>query len=231
MKNRILSLLMALGLVFVLAVNASATNEPVVMPDLEKKGSLSFTMDVDGVPLDSGALNLYYVATIAQVGEERYDFQLTEELAAAGAALDTEDLYDGIQAKKMLEVSGRVLPGYLTAAIDAGKAYFADLDAGLYLVWQGEQDASDGYAAIHPFLISVPKWQNGVYAMHVDADPKVPFETKPDEPPPPPPPPPPELPQTGQLNWPVPVMAVSGMVLFVVGWILCVRRKRMEHEE
>lgn len=33
-----------------------------------------------------------------------------------------------------------------------------------------------------------------------------------------PPPPPPELPQTGQLWWPVPVLAVSGMLLFGLGW-------------
>ncbi|MDY2814374.1 MAG: LPXTG cell wall anchor domain-containing protein [Dorea sp.] len=27
-----------------------------------------------------------------------------------------------------------------------------------------------------------------------------------------------KLPQTGQLNWPVPVMAMSGMLLFMIGW-------------
>lgn len=35
-------------------------------------------------------------------------------------------------------------------------------------------------------------------------------------------PPPPVLPQTGQLWWPVPVLAVSGMLLFGIGW----RRRR-----
>ena len=28
------------------------------------------------------------------------------------------------------------------------------------------------------------------------------------------------LPQTGQLNWPIPVLAFSGMLLFAVGWVL-----------
>ena len=28
------------------------------------------------------------------------------------------------------------------------------------------------------------------------------------------------MPQTGQLNWPVPVLAVSGVVLFAFGWAL-----------
>lgn len=30
------------------------------------------------------------------------------------------------------------------------------------------------------------------------------------------------LPQTGQLNWPVPVMAISGLILFAIGWYLAV---------
>ena len=28
------------------------------------------------------------------------------------------------------------------------------------------------------------------------------------------------LPQTGQLIWPIPVMAIAGMLLFAVGWSL-----------
>ena len=231
MKNRILSLLMALVLVFSFAVKASASDKPVEMPNLDHKGSLEFTMDVDGVPLDTGFLNMYYVAGIVQVEEDRYDFRLVKELADAGAKLDTKDLYDGVQAENLLKVAGRVLTGYLRAPIAEGKAAFPDLDAGLYLVWQADADASEGYAAIHPFLISVPRWQNGAYTLYVEADPKVPFETEPTTPPPPPPPPPPELPQTGLLKWPVPVMAIAGITLFVVGWILCWRRKRIEHEE
>jgi LPXTG-motif cell wall-anchored protein len=231
MKNRILSLLLALGLVFAFAVNASATELPVEMPDLGEKGSLSFTMDVDGEPLDSGRLNLYYVATVEPVDKKQYDFRLVEALAAAGAQLDTGALQNGAQAVQLLEKAMQVLPGYRSAPIEDGKVSFAELDAGLYLVWQREADASEGYAAIQPFLISVPRLQNGSYVMHVVADPKVPFETEPTEPPPPPPPPPPDLPQTGQLNWPVPVMGFAGVVLFITGWVLCVRRKRIEHEE
>ena len=30
----------------------------------------------------------------------------------------------------------------------------------------------------------------------------------------------PTLPQTGQLNWPIPFMACSGVLLFAVGWVL-----------
>ena len=55
MKNRILSLLMALVIIFAFAVNASAAD----MPDFSQKGSLEIIMDVDGVPLDGGFLNMY----------------------------------------------------------------------------------------------------------------------------------------------------------------------------
>ena len=35
-----------------------------------------------------------------------------------------------------------------------------------------------------------------------------------------------KLPQTGQLNWPVPVLICAGLALFVVGWVLFFRRKK-----
>ena len=179
MKNRILSLLLALGLVFAFAVNASATELPVEMPDLGEKGSLSFTMDVDGEPLDSGRLNLYYVATVEPVDKKQYDFRLVEALAAAGALLDTGALQNGAQAVQLLEKAMQVLPGYRSAPIEDGKVSFAELDAGLYLVWQREADASEGYAAIQPFLISVPRLQNGSYVMHVVPTPRCPLKPSP----------------------------------------------------
>lgn len=36
----------------------------------------------------------------------------------------------------------------------------------------------------------------------------------------------PKLPQTGQLNWPVPVLAGGGVVLFAIGWALFKEEKR-----
>jgi hypothetical protein len=234
MHNRILAILVGLSMLFAFAVNASGAEAVETMPDLTQKGSLTFRMDVDGVPLDGGKLNLYYVATVELVSEKVYDFRLLDALVRGGGTLDTQALYDGVQAQRLLGCAQEVLEGYLSAPIAAGRAQFSDLEAGLYLIWQRPEDATAGYAAIAPFLISVPKWQDGQYTLQVVADPKVPFETEPTEPPPsttPPPPPPPELPQTGQLNWPVPVMAVTGALLIIVGWILCAGRKRCEHEK
>lgn len=41
-------------------------------------------------------------------------------------------------------------------------------------------------------------------------------------------PPPPELPKTGLLWWPVPVLAVAGMTLFFAGWLIQRRNERDE---
>ncbi len=232
MNKRIFVAFLALSLLFVFAVGASAIEEDLsTLPDLTQKGSLTFTMDAEGVPLDNGNLNLYYVATIERVSEQNYDFKLLDALALEGATLDTDNLNDVDQVKKLLDCAQGVFDEYLSKPIEDGEVRFADLDAGLYLVWQGSEDASEGYDAIAPFLISIPKWENDRYLFDVEADPKVPFETEPTPPTPPPPPPPPDIPQTGQLNWPVPVMAITGAVLLIVGWILCAGRKRCEREK
>lgn len=234
MCKRILAILTAVILVSCLAVNAFADAEAEGdFPDLTQKGSLTLIMTVDGEPLDSGSLSIYYVANIVKVSENKYDFQLLDELKSAGAALDTELLFEAFQADILLDFAKEALNEYASAPIEDGKASFTDLETGLYLVWQSPENAAEGYDAINPFLISIPKWQGGEYALDVEATPKVSLEGDSSEPPPPPlpPPPPPDIPQTGQLNWPVPVMAFSGAVLLVVGIILCISRRKCDYEK
>ena len=43
--------------------------------------------------------------------------------------------------------------------------------------------------------------------------------------------PPTKLPQTGQLNWPVPVLVVLGLALFSLGWGLRFGRRKDSHEK
>lgn len=102
-----------------------------------------------------------------------------------------------------------------------GYAIFSNRNPGLYLIVQ--ETAYSGYEPIAPFLVTIP--YNGDY--HVDAinKPKLEIDedpttetTKPKE----------KLPQTGQLNWPVPALASGGMLLFALGWLL---RKDDEKDE
>ena len=228
MKNRILSFLMALVFVVILAVNASATTD---MPDLSGKGSLTLTMNYNGQPLNSGKVNILALGEVQALSKSQYDFKLFASLGKE--TLTQEELYDADVAKSLLSNAKKLYgENIVTEAIGGGKVEFKDLSAGLYVVWQEESDACDGLSAFQPFLISVPRWQDDAFVMDVVATPKVPLQ---DAPPPPettpPPPPPPELPNTGQLNWPIPVLAVSGLMLMIVGLILCVNRKRNNYEK
>lgn len=127
---------------------------------------------------------------------------------------------------------------------EEGYANITKLPQGLYLVVQTE--ASHGYEAIKPFLVSIPLPDGDNWIYDVDATPKVGAtipETpdipdtpdnpvspdspdspvspgNPDNPVSPSNPDKPVLPQTGQLNWPVPVLACSGVLLFAIGWVL-----------
>jgi len=226
MKNRILSLLLAMVLLSALVVSASAAH-PV--PDLSKNGSLTFVMDLDGVLLDNGNVNLYKVGEIAEE-DGNYGFVPIEKLQ--GMEVELDSVGEPYLAEELLTLAQAMALTKITAPIEDGNAAFSDLPIGLYLVWQGSEDATEGLFPIQPFLISVPKFQNGTYELDVLAKPKNAPETIPPETTKPTPPPSDEkLPQTGQLNWPVPAMALAGAVLFITGWILCISRKRMGNEK
>lgn len=227
--KRIVTMLITILLVGGLSLTALAHE----VPDLSQNGSITFTMDWGGEPLDSGKLSMYRVGDIVE-DDGNYSFELIDELKNSNLSLDNvndralaEDLAVLAEDEDLLE---------LTAPIRDGRAEFADLEPGLYVVVQAESDASKGFAPISPFLISTPNYENGHYEPHVVADPKVPLETEPSEPTEPTEPEPtkpkdPNLPQTGQLNWPVPVLVVSGLTLFIMGWFLRFGRKKEKYEK
>ena len=96
----------------------------------------------------------------------------------------------------------------------------------MYLLVQNQ--AAEGYQAAAPFLVSVPMNEDGTYIYDVDASPKVELTKAPQ---PTPTPKPPTLAQTGQLNWPVPVLAIIGLCLFSLGWLLRFGRKKDGYEK
>lgn len=217
MVKRIISMLVMLLLIGCLAVTAFATH-PV--PDLSQNGSITFVMELDGVLLDGGRLNLYRVGDVVD-NDGDYTFGLIDELD--GSDLNLEDVNDPILAEELLTIAKVVDLEKLSAPIENGGVTFTDLPNGLYVVWQDAEDATKGFAAIQPFLITVPMFRDGAYETDVIAKPKVPLETEPaetTEPTEPTTPTDDELPQTGQLNWPVPVLAIGGAVLLILGFVL-----------
>ena len=227
MKNRILAVLTALVLMCMLTVNASATE---VLPPLQEKGSLTIEMTYNGEALTTGKVSILQVGVLEEITENHYDFRIFGALGRE--SITQEECSDPEVAKALLAAGKETLSDKIrTLAVTEGAAVFTELDAGLYLVWQEDADACKDLSAIQPFLISLPIWVEDHYVLDVVAAPKVPVQPAPTPPPPPPPPPPPDLPQTGQLNWPIPVMAIAGALLVILGIVLCAIRKRDPYEK
>lgn len=216
MVKKISALLLTLLLLSTLAVTVLA--HPV--PDLTTNGSITFVMDYNGEPLNNGKLNL---SKVGEIVEDDGSFVFAPVLEFADLELDYSDVTSLVLAQELLTLAKEMELEKIAAPIEAGQAVFADLMPGLYVVWQDKEDATEGFETIAPFLISCPRFETDKYVTNVVANPKVGFETVP----PTTTPPPPNLPQTGQLNWPVPVLAISGAALFVVGFVLWTGRKRV----
>lgn len=228
MKKKSIALLLALAVLLGLAAPICAAQ----LPDGTRSGSLVIRMEYDGEPLDSGALTLCRVAEIGIYDGNAY-FTLVDALTG-GPSLDKLD--DPALAAQLADLAAEKDLPTIRAQIEEGRAEFPQLEPGLYVVTQPKADAARGFDPIRPFLLSLPQWNGETYVYDLTAAPKVPLETqpteptKPTEPTEPTGPVPPNLPQTGQLNWPVPLMTVLGLVFFTMGWALCFRHRRETDE-
>lgn len=220
--KRLLAMMVTVALAWVFCVTAYAHD----VPDLSKTGSISVTMrhedDKSAVP--GGELTLYRVGDIAEENGN-YSYTLTEAFAGSGVTLD--NLESAELAKKLADYAkANKLTGTVQKIDSKGVAAASDLTLGLYLVVQTE--AAEGYNAVNPFLVTVPVLTDGVYVYEVDANPKVELVTEKEKEPKPTPTPTPgtKLPQTGQLNWPIPLLAGVGLLLFALGWGLRFGKKQ-----
>jgi len=183
-------------------------------------------MEYGGRAVTGGTLAAYRVGRIQEEGGN-YSFGKTPAMEAFSGS------YDDISSAKLAEdvavfIKEHRVRADATAKNTKGKAVFADLEPGLYLIVQ--TGASDGYEPLKPFLVSIPMNEAGHYVYEVNAEGKFQLHQKP-KPTTPPKPPEPTLPQTGQLNWPIPVLVVLGLVLFSTGWILRFGRKKDRDEK
>ena len=206
----------------ILALCGSITVFAAEVPDVDRPGSLTLSMKWDGEPLDTGAITVYQVGEIVEHNGD-YDFALLPQFANSDVILELGD--PELAGTLALLVAEQNLSP-ITAPIADGRAVLENLIPGLYLVLQTDTQATEGFAPIRPFLISLPHWAEDGYVYDITADPKVPLETLPTEPTEPPATEPPtepgepNLPQTGQLNWPVPILVVLGLFFFLGGWML-----------
>lgn len=180
------------------------------------EGSVQISMRLDGCVISGGELTLYQVA-----GGAGDSFVLTEDFASSGVSL--ENFHSPETARELADFAvNKNLPGISLPVDSTGVARFDGLARGLYLIVQSE--CAEGFYPINPFLVSIPQISDGAYQYHIEAAPKLRPEepTEPTEKP--------GLPQTGQLNWPVPILAGIGLICAGTGLWLCFGRKREEDE-
>lgn len=172
--------------------------------------------------LKDGEISLYNVASVKV--EDGYKFDVSSgkfaDIAGVAEMISKEEFSD--LAKKLEDPAAKVKEDS-KEPITGDDITFEGLKPGLYLIVQNK--LSKGDRKINSFLISIPD-EDGKY--QVNAEPKIGIYTPPTpETPPTPPGKPPKgkLPQTGQLWWPVPVMAIAGTVLIAAG----LRAKRKQN--
>lgn len=209
-KNRSIALLLIVLLLCAFPMTVHARE----VPDESKTGTITVEMYYADKPVTGGILSAYYVGDV-QEKDGSCCFVKTPELEAFSGE------YTHIESPELAEelaafIREHSVSAYAAVKNKAGTATFSKLKLGLYLIIQTE--ASDGYEPLKPFLVSVPMNEDGHYIYQVNAEGKFQLHQeqkhttlpKPSAG---------VLPQTGQLNWPIPILAVMGLSLFSIGWI------------
>lgn len=226
MTKRIFSLAGVLLIVSCLVLSTAATGTL----DLNRKGSVSVTMTCEGTAVPGGTMTAYRVAEIVPAGAG-YTYRYLEAYQDCTVPVSDPSFPKIAEALAVL-IQQKGYEGTTKSISENGEVSFTELDTGLYLLLQ--ENAPLGYYPVNPFLVSIPGRDDQDYVYDVDASPKVAIEKKPEETEPSTEPTSPttpttpgtphrdpnKLPQTGQLNWPVPLLAGSGLVIFFLGWLL-----------
>lgn len=224
MLKRLIPLLLAALLICGMSIASFASEHP--LPDLSQKGSISISLEISQI--SGGDLTLYRVGEVHE-DDGNYSYIPTGDFADCGERYDNVGSAD--LAKKLEKYAKEHnLDGQTKVIGQDGEVTFDELELGLYLIVHKEIDGSVMKA--NPFLVTVPQLVDGKYIYDIEATLKVQliFVEGDDDSDKPPEPDPPKLPQTGQLNWPVPVMTVAGLGLFAAGFTLFSGRKKNGNE-
>lgn len=230
-NNRFAALLLALCMAVCCALPALAAPAASANIDLSRTGSMDVTLydHQNDVPLRGGALTVYKVADVARTNGDLH-FVYTADFTGCGIALG---LYLVVQTEnsKGYEAINSFLVS-LPMADESGWLYTVDATPKVGAPTQevtppepekpsepdkptqpGTPDEPD-----NPDMPVDPNDPNRPVSPGTPDNPVAPGN--PDNPMAPGRPDGNALPQSGQLNWPIPFMACSGVLLFAVGWVL-----------
>lgn len=220
--RKITVLLLALLLVASLCFTVSAHDVPVERDDC----TIEIRIRYNGENVDGGTLTVIKVGYVDEEDGNYFfsrvgDDALLEDVASADAVAALKKYYADNKGSISFETQ--------TADAKEGICQFSGLSTGLYLVIQ--ETPVPGFSALNASLVSVPQLVDGVYEYNISV--AIKSELKREDPTDPTPTAPtvPDLPQTGQLNWPIVVMAVVGMLMFLLGWVTYSKTAKKIHEE
>lgn len=220
-KARKIMCVFLFSVVLVIA-NSSIVYAEQVLPDLNRK-DCSITVCPRSIDSHEVVKNTEFSAWRvgeAEIHEGALKYVLTEEFTESGADLSNLKA-EGLIEKLQNYAENNGVQGIRQRANGKGEVTFRNLPTGLYLLKQDA--AAEDHETVLPFLVTVPmeSLSGGEWIYYVDATPKAEFEKaeeslpKPDA----------SLPQTGQLNWPIPVLAAAGIALFALGYGLHMKRR------
>lgn len=183
-------------------------------------GSITVTVQYEATGVTGGDLTAVRVGYVDSLAKVFRKFVTHDEITNVGSADTVAQMQNFYSAYK----NTFDFDTY-TTLVSNGSAVFSEIPMGLYLVYQ--ENPAPGFEKLPSCLVTVP--YNG--EMNVSAVSKMGLKLQ-AEPVPPPivtPDTPAsntgKLPQTGQLTWPIPWLAVTGIALFVLGCWLCFGRK------
>ena len=224
MRRRIT--LVLLTICFIVFSGAEASSAKLNLPDLTQKGEIRMSFHPADKVTSGGSVTAFYAGEI-KVDDGNYFYVLSDEFKESTIDISNiqreqlpEELWNYAKAKN--------IEGITVPVQQDGTAVFSDLPLGLYLLTQNEP--VKGYYPVAPFVLTLPSQEEGEWVYTVNADPKTEVTEKP-EPTPPPKPVGPKLPQTGQLKWPVPFLALGGILIFSVGLRLYLKKDGYSDEK
>lgn len=194
--------------------------------DTSRTGSLTIDCQHDSKAVGGMSFSLYRVAKVGDDGQ----FALLPAYRKSGVTLrddDTTSQWKTDAATLAKWVSDNKLSPTATKTTDStGKATYTPAKTGLYLAVGKDTKIGDKTYQSTPFLVSVPgqnadgtQWNYAVTAKpKTSATPNTP--NKPNKLGNP------HLPRTGQLKWPIPILAAVGLMLMIAGWRI---RRRNQH--
>ena len=217
MKIKFLAVALATMLIFSFVVSVAA--HPVVdIPKNDCSIEVVLQDSETGKGITDAGLSCVRVGTVgAEDGNFNFYHALTETVIADIESVERAQVFH----KEVITDTQKFQSFSVTSVDEKGNYVFADLPTGLYLIYQHK--SAQNYSDIQPFLVSVPFLKDGEYEYRISAKvktelykaiPEAPSEDLE------------KLPQTGQLLWPIPLLAVIGFGFCVLGVYLRREKKK-----